>query len=671
MTFRAVLIGLVLGLGMAAVGYLNDWSLELNFLANNLVPPTIFGLLLLGLMVVNPLLSLVRLRRLAPGEWSVIVSLMMVCAVISGPGLMWQFNDVLVRPHYYRQLNPGWQKQNLLQYAPRIMLVDPGDDYERVVGGFLAGVTPGRMPPPGAIPWHAWRRTLGFWMPLIALGFIAAICAAVVVHRQWAHRERLRYPVAEFASEILRGAGEGRFAAIFHNRRFWIGFAISFTILLINGLQAWHPDSIQIPTKLDFSAMAQKWPRLNSVPRSDWLLNPRFFFIGIAFAYFISSDVSLAVGINHILFAAVFLSLLDSGLDQSHAVLCGGFWSYQAFGAYVGMGVMILYVGRSYYRALLARVVGLGGRDGTVDRTSVWAARAGLAAAVCMVLILVLVVHLDWMLATLFVLIVGLLFLVLTRINAETGLIIIQPMWWPMGVLLGLFGINALGPDMLTILGLLSAGLVMDPRACMMPMAANALRLSERQGVSTRRLAGWMVPAVLLALVVGMFATIYVQYAFGQGGHFFWGKNVGGYAFEVVGRELPSFLSDPAGWHEFRISQTQPSKLFTYGAGLGLVLVLTLSFLRTKFTWWPVHPLLFLIWHADNTRPIAPSFLLGWFIKGAVTRFGGSQTYRRNKPLFVGLVSGEFLAAILWAVVALVYYLLRGTHGRVFEVFTL
>ena len=42
-------------------------------------------------------------------------------------------------------------------------------------------------------------------MPLIGLGFVAAICLAVVVHKQWSQREHLRYPIAEVAGEFIAG----------------------------------------------------------------------------------------------------------------------------------------------------------------------------------------------------------------------------------------------------------------------------------------------------------------------------------------------------------------------------------------------------------------------------------------------------------------------------------
>ncbi|MHC4982107.1 MAG: DUF6785 family protein, partial [Planctomycetota bacterium] len=125
MTFRATIIGLVLGAALAAVGYLNDWPLKLPFLANNLIVPGVIGLLLVGLLLINPLAGRCRLRGLSGAEWAVVLAFMLAGSAIPGPGLGWHFGDVLVRPHLYAKEQAGWRSQRLLEYAPEVMLVDP------------------------------------------------------------------------------------------------------------------------------------------------------------------------------------------------------------------------------------------------------------------------------------------------------------------------------------------------------------------------------------------------------------------------------------------------------------------------------------------------------------------------------------------------------------------
>ena len=260
MTLRAVIFGLLLGMLVAAFGYFNDWIVEQSYVATNLAPLYVYGLLLIGLLVVNPLLGLLRWRRLTAREWCVVVALMLVACSVPGPGMMWYFSNTVVMPHHFNAVKPGWTKSRLMEYVPPQMLVDAREDFARVVYGFDNGLTGERLVGLGDVPWGAWSGSLSFYLPLIALSFIAGICLVVVVHRQWSRRECLRYPLAEVTWRLVDGAEKGGLGEIFHNRLFWLGFAVSSGILLVNGLHAWWPESIEIPLNLSLSALGRKWP---------------------------------------------------------------------------------------------------------------------------------------------------------------------------------------------------------------------------------------------------------------------------------------------------------------------------------------------------------------------------------------------------------------------------
>jgi hypothetical protein len=104
-----VLIGLVIGLVIATLGYVNDRVFRLSYVASALMPVSVFGLLVVGLLVLNPLLRLLRLRHMRGGEWATICCLVLVACAIPGPGLLWQFHNALVMPHDYQQMRPGWR----------------------------------------------------------------------------------------------------------------------------------------------------------------------------------------------------------------------------------------------------------------------------------------------------------------------------------------------------------------------------------------------------------------------------------------------------------------------------------------------------------------------------------------------------------------------------------
>ncbi len=95
MTLRSVLIGIILGIGIATLGYYNDWVLQQAYFASDLMPIAVYGLLVIGVLLVNPILAFLKRCDFGRGEVAVVVSLMLIASVVPGPGLMWTFHNVL------------------------------------------------------------------------------------------------------------------------------------------------------------------------------------------------------------------------------------------------------------------------------------------------------------------------------------------------------------------------------------------------------------------------------------------------------------------------------------------------------------------------------------------------------------------------------------------------
>ncbi len=671
MTVRALLIGLLVGLGIASVGWVNDWILKQAYVASDLVPNSVYGLLLVGLLLVNPLLRLMGRFNFRGPEWAVIISLMLAACVIPGPGMLWTFNNTLVMPYELNQQNISWQNNHVLDYVPPAMLTEvPDNAYNDVVTNFKTGLQAKRSFTSfiawDKVPWGSWVRPYSFWLPLFGLSFIGGIALVLLVHRQWAHRERLRYPVADFASELLEGAGENYIANIFRNPRFWMGFVPAAIILLVNGAYAWKWSTVQIPLDIDLRpAIAAKWPWVYSnCGFRDFLMDPKLIFVAVGFAYLLASEISFSLGISLLAYAVVYLVLLDFNVDLAGDYETGtGLFSWQYFGSYLGMGIMVFYIGRRFYWNVLLNALAVPTRE-RAERVVVWACRIALLSAAGIVLMLVLLVHLHWVPATLFVLLMGLLFLMVTRINVETGMFMIQPSWQPVGVMVGLFGIAALGPTTLITLALLAAVMTIDPKVCLMPLVANSLRFSEKQGVKPTRLSPVLVLSVLGAMVLGVVVTLFLQYNYGATGDN-WLSHPANKVFTYFNSQLPKFETPEARAAGFDLGQWVPTGTFLWGLGGGLALVVGASIMRLRYQWWPLHPVLFLLWGTAGSQYFAASFFLGWLIKSAITKFGGGDSYRKNKPIFIGLIAGEFAAGLIFALIGLIYFLKTGTQPPV------
>ena len=72
---------------------------------------------------------------------------------------------------------------------------------------------------------------------------------------------------------------------------------------------------------------------------------------------------------------------------------------------------------------------------------------------------------------------------------------------------------------------------------------------------------------------------------------------------------------------------------------------------KQRFVWWPIHPMSLPVSSMWMTDTIVLSVFISWMIKGVILKFGGPALYRKGKPLFIGLVVGQFVAMGFWVVV--------------------
>ncbi|HAU37466.1 MAG TPA: hypothetical protein DCX07_07070 [Phycisphaerales bacterium] len=670
MTFRILITGLIgfaCAMFIAAFGYLNDSPLRLTYLVGNHLPIFVFGLLILIAALINPLLALLhRSIRLRPAELAIIVAMMLVACSIPGSGLMRTFTTALAMPIHHNQTSASWQKNGVLEMVPPRMLPAGGRYDKQVMDGFLSGALSSRDRPlfdTTVVPWKQWAQPLGTWTPLLVLMAVGVICLSLVVHRQWASRERLRYPIADFATSLTAQEPDRIVGPMFRNRLFWIGLAVIFLIHVVNGLATWFPtQGVKIPLQVEMPQIAQKWPALGRAAGAWGLFNPKLYPTVAAFAFFLASDVSFSLGLTQILYVPLMAALIVAGVDTSADYFTGGPTRYQLFGSYLGVALILLYTGRRYYWQTVKQAFTFRRQEG-VERYAAWAMRILLLCAAGAVAVMTGWMELDLPFAILVVLLVLMTFLVMARINAETGLFFCQPHWQPVGVLVGLFGWTALGPKALLVAGVICSMLTIDPRECLMPFVVNGLKMCDTSQVRPGRM-GWVMAVVF---VVGLSLAIPVvlgsNYARGITATDGWAtNNVPKFAFDATARQMDKLRVEGeldrsmamTTWQRIRNASPETSFLLWGGVGLGLVLVF--SYLRLRFTWWPIHPVLFLVWGFYPLQNFSSSFLLGWLIKVVVTKLGGGRKYRQLQPLMVGVIAGDLLGGLLWMGVGAGYY---------------
>ena len=553
----------------------------------------------------------------------------------------------------------------LIASGPRgsgVLLMD-GQRDEFVTGALVHGWEGDQRLGVLDLPWAQWWPTLRLWVGAALFFGIATLCMMLIVHPQWSHREMLAYPIVRFVEEMTAGTGRRWLPAVFVSRLFWIGLLGVLALHLVNGLHAWFPALPEIPRQLDFRPLQELFPNARRVSLSFLLFHPTIYMSVVGFAFLINSRVSLSLGVSLLLWVALgsWLLAMGASLDNDrHSITANG--PALRFGAYVGMTLVIIYFGRWYYGRVLTSALGLR-RFTDVPRYAVWAGRIMGACLAVVMYLLTAYGGMTFMMAGLLVVTVLMLLLVLARLNVESGMYYAQPDWYPGIILAGIFGVQGLGPEMLILLVLASLVLVPDPRDALSPYIANGLRLCEQLGrARTAALGALLAVPLVLGLGVALVVTLLFMYNLGFPAGDWWAPSLTQRTFdesatavrELSARQELVEVTGLAGLDHLRHARPIGGVMGWMAVGCGLVVLCAVA--RLRLPWWPLHPVLFLVWGTGPGGHFAFSFLLAGIVKMSVVRLGGERAYQLVKPLMIGFIAADLLAVLGWSAMGTLYY---------------
>lgn len=221
--------------------------------------------------------------------------------------------------------------------------------------------------------------------------------------------------------------------------------------------------------------------------------------------------------------------------------------------------------------------------------------------------------------------------------------------WWFNDVMAMPVGTKAYLPQ--EIISTYTAGWVSAPypsyvlSACSIN-ALTSFKIADSAGANPRRLTHLLLGGFFLALVVGIFVTLTGTYRLGflrmRGGI---GNNLVADVLRAYGQDIYYDI------HEGGIPASLEGVLHV---GAGAVVCVLFGALRTRFLWWPFHPVGYIL---SNSLPLAHGlfpFFIAWAVKVVVTRYGGLRLYRATIPLVIGLIIGDCLNTTVWNIIALV-----------------
>ncbi|MEX1016948.1 MAG: DUF6785 family protein [Phycisphaeraceae bacterium] len=555
------------------------------------------------------------------------------------------------------------------------VLLQGGQPDPEVLDPLVTGLHTERVLPVDRVPWGAWWPTIRLWWGIALLLGLASLCMALVVHPQWSSRELLPYPIARFVEEASQRQVGRWLPDVAASRLFWLGGGALFTLHLVNGLHVWFDQAPQIQLGFNFNPLRELFPTASRVVFSNAYFAPHLYLSVVAFSFFINRSVALSLGVAQLLFMVFGTVLLSYGLPIEYDKFQVNKTNLLRTGSYLGVALMVLYTGRRYYLDVAKATLGLA-RERTTPGYAVWAARA-LALTVGLAIGGLVSAGLEWWLAALLVGLCLVIWLVMARIVAETGTFFLSGPVLPLGVLPGLLGDEAIGPTGLLLLGLAGSVLLIDPREAVMPYLSTGLRMAEGTGNRVRSVTPWLAVMVGVALLVAGGVALTVAYE--QGTSImdnYASQHVPNHAFHQLASRSSEMLTQQtlakstaaAGLAE-RWAMIRPTPGSLGWLALGVALVTGFAVARLRWPWWPLHPVIFLVWGTWAMAHFTASFLLGWAIKAAVINLAGLRGYQACRPLVIGVIAGELAGGLLWVIVGTAYYFITGQTPERYAIF--
>lgn len=625
-TPRAVGLGLVVVLFVAASATYTEMFVRSSRLTLAHFPLALFAVLLL-------LLALNRWLRASSGEILVVLSMGLAGATVPVEGVVGFLLGIISSFRYFATPENQWADY-LLAYLPD-WLVPRGSP--AIWDQFFEGVGVDR-----GVPWAMWAVPLFWWTTFILATLWVTACWMVVLRRQWQEHERLVYPLAAVAVQIVKLEDQtGR--PLLGRRVFWAGVSLPFAIL------AWEAASWFSDVPLPLTGIYGYRPLTLMKGAIPLVVNP-FQFYSIGFAYFANTDVLFSVWfffLVHVvvsgLLARFGYTLGGVGGDQFSAKPAPTSWT--GFGALCFLVFWGLWVARRHLAGAVRNAWPGAGRvqDGREMISYRTAVRGGLLGTVFMLLWLrasgMTVLEAGLFLFASFVLYVG-----MARIVSETGVLYTWGTLSPQSFVFSAVGTQTMSGASSTAL-LLSYGQVNYLRGLFGPALAHVARFGSAIPDSRRRLFWAVFGGSAVALVFAFWYTLQLCYANGAYNTFGWPRffngNPKGIFSDTMGKVLNPFPADGR-----RLAFT----------GVGFVLMAALTGLRIRLTWWHLHPVGFAMSAMINTQHLALPVFFAWAVKSVLLATGGVHLYRKGGAFFVGLIVGYVVGVCLCSVVDAVWF---------------
>lgn len=469
-----------------------------------------------------------------------------------------------------------------------------------------------------------WLEPVLWWSAFLFALMFVMLCINVIVRKQWTEREKLSYPLIQLPIEMT---DESR--SFFRQKLMWLAFAAAVSVNILNGLHFLWPSVPKFVSgeQYDISRFFPEKP-FSAIGWTPVCIYP--FAIGIAF--FMPLDLSFSCWFFYFFWKWKKIVGSMMGLQSLPHF---PYSDEQSFGAYIGLGVLSLWVTRKHLYSVAKKIITNTSEVNDSDEPMTYRA-AFFLAIVSMIFLVLFCYHAGmslWVILLFFTLFL-LLSISFARIRAVSGVFFHDLHFMgPDTALVKIFGTQRFGAGNLTMFSFLyffNRAHTSNP----MPHQLESFKIAERTHIRNKGLLCAMLLSIGIGSLASFWALLHGTYKFGSGGSFGW---------EPFQR-LQRWLASPTRFGS-------ASTTFTF---IGLLFTFLLSIMRHRFIWWPLHPIGYAISGTYTMNIFWLSFFISWAIKWVILKRGGLRAHRKATPFFSGLVLGEFIMGSLWSIMAIV-----------------
>jgi hypothetical protein len=600
-------------------------------------------LLLLGALFGQPL---------ARNEALVVYISCLFSCLVPGHGAENFLVSNIVAPFYFATPENRWLDfllPHLPAWSSPVLWADPSQSAGTTLSAAGSRVANGFYDGGMAVPWLAWSVPLLVWGAMCLLLYTMLGCFAVMLHEQWAEREALAFPLNQLPLEMTAEMDRpgALFGSFFTNRLMWLGFALAAVMQMLNGLHLYFPDVPAIVWNLDTGPLFAEAP-WNQMGWTPIQIYP----IAIGVSYLLTSEISFSLWFFALLMRFEFIGSYLLGYPPNAVQGGRDFTTFQTVGAFLAYAALVLWTARHHLRHVARRALGLDAagpheRDGFLSYPQAfWGfvfSSLGLLGLTCLMGVRPLLAVGLW--AFYLVTAIG-----LTRLVVEGGMLYVGNLWRPLPIIAQLTNGSAqswLPASTVAPAAVVQGAFMTDMRAFLLPSFVQGFKLAEENGIRRRPLLGLIAAIITLTLAMGLLMRVRLGYADGAlGFHPFFAKD----GPLLAPRTTQTVLAG--------VPHVSWTNWFWLIVGAALTWGMMLA--RSRFLWFPLHPLGYLIPLSYPLLTLWFSIFCGWTAKTIITRYGGHDAYRAARAGFLGLALGDIAMMLFWLLV-------DGWQGRTFH----